>query len=123
MKFVIDMNLSPVWIKSFIDNGFEAVHWSEVGDPRASDKEIMEWSDKNGYIVFTHDLDFTTLLAATQAKGPSVIQLRTQNVLPEKVGDILFDSIQRYGEHLLQGALISVEYHRSKVRILPFKSN
>ncbi|MCG6971428.1 MAG: DUF5615 family PIN-like protein [Gammaproteobacteria bacterium] len=60
-----------------MDSGFYAVHWSDVGDPRASDKEIMEWSDEYGYIVFTHDLDFTTLLIATQAKGPSVIQLRT----------------------------------------------
>jgi predicted nuclease of predicted toxin-antitoxin system len=123
MKFVIDMNLSPGWVKSFEDHGFEAVHWSEVGNPRASDREIMEWSDKNGYVVFTHDLDFTTLLAATQANGPSVIQLRTQNFVSEKVRELLFDSIQQYGEQLRQGALISIEYHRSKIRIHPFKDN
>jgi predicted nuclease of predicted toxin-antitoxin system len=30
------------------------------------DRTIMEWSLTNGYIVFTNDLDFGAILAATQ---------------------------------------------------------
>lgn len=38
----------------------------------------MAWALTNDYIVFTHDLDFGTLLAITQADAPSVIQVRSQ---------------------------------------------
>jgi len=43
----------------------------------------MDWAKDNGYVVFTHDLDFSALLAATQAECSSVIQVRTQDVLAE----------------------------------------
>jgi predicted nuclease of predicted toxin-antitoxin system len=56
------------------------VHWSNVGDPRASDAVIMKWSLEHGSYVLTHDLDFTAILALAGAAGPSVIQVRTQNV-------------------------------------------
>ena len=62
--------------------GIEAVHWSSVGDLRAPDHLIMDFAREHGYIVFTHDLDFGTILAATQAEAPSVIQIRTQNITP-----------------------------------------
>ncbi|HEX7505517.1 MAG TPA: DUF5615 family PIN-like protein, partial [Polyangia bacterium] len=38
----------------------ESVHWSEVGDPRASDLAIMTWAYDNGFVIFTHDLDKVT---------------------------------------------------------------
>jgi len=80
VKIVLDMNLPPSWVEFLSGHGIEAVHWSGIGDGRAADSEIMEWALENECIVFTHDLDFTTLLALTGARGPSVIQLRSQDV-------------------------------------------
>jgi predicted nuclease of predicted toxin-antitoxin system len=37
MKILIDMNLSPDWVKVFQKYDIEAVHWSNVGDPREKD--------------------------------------------------------------------------------------
>ena len=71
MKLLIDMNLAPLWVEVFQQHGWEAVQWSAVGDPRASDGTIMAWARDNGYVVFTHDLDFGALLAATGSRGPS----------------------------------------------------
>jgi predicted nuclease of predicted toxin-antitoxin system len=73
MKILIDMNLPPRWIQVFAAAGSEAVHWSQVGSPTASDRDIMAWARKDGYVVFTHDLDFSALLAATQEEGSSLI--------------------------------------------------
>ena len=89
MKILIDMNLSPEWVAVFKENGFEAVHWSQVGDQRASDRKIMQWARAKGHVVFTNDLDFGAILAATHAQGPSVIQVRTQDVTPEHLGPIV----------------------------------
>ena len=121
MKILIDMNLPPRWVEIFAAEGWEAIHWSHVGDFTASDRIIMEWAKQRGYIVFTHDLDFGALLAATQADGPSVIQVRTQNVLPEALGDLSVKAIHQFQEELNHGALISIDQKRSRARILPLK--
>jgi len=78
MKTLIDMNLSPDWTAAFATQNIESAHWSAIGDPRTEDTEIMEYVRENDYIVFTHDLDFGTLLALTQAMGQSVVQVRAQ---------------------------------------------
>jgi len=64
MKIALDMNLPTSWVGFLQQEGFEAVHWSEVGDPRAADSVIMTWAHDNGFVVFSHDLDFSALLAA-----------------------------------------------------------
>ena len=119
MKLLLDMNLSPRWIQTLEDQGWEAVHWSTVGDPRASDRLIMLWARDNGYVVVTHDLDFGTLLAASSAQKPSVIQVRTHDVMPETLTPVLIDALQRFGSELEEGALVVVEPAQARVRILP----
>lgn len=113
------MNLSPDWIDIFEQQGWQAVHWSTVGDPRAPDSVIMDWARANGYVVFTHDLDFGTLLAATRAQGPSVIQVRTQDSMSQSLGGGLVKLLRQYESALESGALITVDEIRSRVRILP----
>ncbi len=70
MKVLIDMNLSPDWVEVFTRSGLSAIHWSSIGDPRAIDQTVMDWARDNSYVVFTHDLDFGTMLALTQAESP-----------------------------------------------------
>jgi predicted nuclease of predicted toxin-antitoxin system len=119
LAIVIDMNLSAEWVAVFESEGWRAVHWSHVGDPRAEDSEIMDWARANQYVVLTHDLDFTAALALTGSSGPSVIQVRTQRVLPEHLRKILVTAIQTYEQELIAGSLVVVEALRSRVRILP----
>lgn len=120
MKILIDMNLSPHWVEIFKQQGWQAVHWSEAGDIKATDRVIMEWAKEKGYIVFTHDLDFGTLLAATHSGGPSVIQVRTQDVMPQSLGSRLVRIISKYKSILENGAFITVDEIKSRVKILPF---
>jgi predicted nuclease of predicted toxin-antitoxin system len=60
MKILLDMNLPTSWVGFLRQEDFESVHWSEVGDPRASDLAIMTWAYDNGFVIFTHDLDKVT---------------------------------------------------------------
>lgn len=119
LSILVDMNLSPEWVPLLISEGWPAVHWSQVGAPNADDATIKTWALANQHAVFTHDLDFTTLLAHTQATGPSVIQVRSQNVLPEFLGTIVIASIHQHQDVLERGALVVVDPQRSRVRILP----
>jgi len=119
MKFLIDMNLSPLWVAFPADRGLEAIHWSTVGQPGAADSEIFDFAAANGWIVFTHDLDFGMLLAALRTNGPSVIQVRTQDVLPTAIGEIVLRAIRTAEPELRAGALVTVDSFRHRVRMLP----
>ena len=121
MKVVVDMNLAPEWAEVLNHNGIQAVHWSSVGDPRAPDSVIMQWARDGGWLVFTPDLDFGTLLAHTFATGPSVIQLRTQDVLPTVLAGTMVAILRQYESQLMAGALVTVDEARHRVRLLPIK--
>ena len=119
IQIVIDMNLSPDWVDELTAQGWSSVHWSTIGDPKATDREIMDWARTNGYVVFTHDLDFGTMLALTHATGPSVIQVRGQNVLPDHMSPIVIAAIKQHESELAAGALVVVDEAKSRVRVLP----
>jgi predicted nuclease of predicted toxin-antitoxin system len=119
MKILLDMNLSPTWVDALAEEGIEAVHWSTIGQAAAKDNEIFDWARKNNFIIFTHDLDFGTMLAMTRASAPSVIQVRTQDVMPSSMGRSVISVLRTHAEILDQGALIVVDERRARVRILP----
>jgi predicted nuclease of predicted toxin-antitoxin system len=121
MKLLIDMNLSPAWVASLAELGVEALHWVSVGNPNDPDEVIFDWAKAHGYIVFTNDLDFGAILAATNARGPSVVQLRGQDVLPAHLATRLITILRQYQELLDEGALISVDERRAKIRVLPLR--
>lgn len=123
MKFLIDMNLSPRWCSILRFEGWESVHWSDVGNGAAPDQEITEWALKDGCVVLTHDLDFGAMLAATQSKGPSVAQVRTQDVRPHVLAPLLIPVLRQYERELETGALLVVDEARSRVRMLPLTRN
>ena len=53
VRLVVDMNLSVEWVAELAGNGWSAVHWSTVGDPRAGDAETMVWALANGRVVWS----------------------------------------------------------------------
>ncbi len=119
MKILIDMNLSPSWVDVLHEAGHKAVHWSTVGNAKDSDQTILLWARNHGYLVFTHDLDFGAILAATQTDSPSVIQIRTWDVSPENCKSLVLETIDEFSHVIGQGALISVDIKHRRVRILP----
>ena len=119
MKLVIDMNLPPEWVEVLQRHGWDGVHWSRVGNPGATDTEVMAWAKAAQRVVFTHDLDFGAILAATQAEGPSVIQVRTQDVTPAHLERLVVAALRTHEATLVNGALVTVDEARSRVRILP----
>lgn len=120
LSILVDMNLSPDWVPLLTQEGWPTVHWSTVGDPRAVDQILMDWASANGHVVFTHDLDFGTALALTHATGPSVLQVRGENVLPDHMGGVVVAALKQHEMELTAGALVVVDETKNRVRVLPF---
>ena len=119
MKILLDMNLSPTWVETLAKSNIEAIHWSTIGPANTKDSEIFDWARRNDFVILTHDLDFGTILALTRAAGPSVIQVRTQEIMPASLGTKVVSVIDRHGDVLSKGALIVIDESRARVRILP----
>lgn len=119
MKILIDMNLSPLWVLFLEQKGFEAVHWSSLGPVAAPDSEIMKHAADHGYVVLTHDLDFGRILALERSSAPSVMQIRTQDVLPSIIGGLVVDALRAAKSHLKSGALVTVDPNQHRIRLLP----
>ncbi len=119
LLIVVDMNLTPEWVAELAKQGWPAVHWSTIGDPHAEDSTIMAWALANEHVVLTHDLDFGTMLALTHADGPSVLQVRGQDVLPESLGPVVIAALSQHADVLQAGALVVVDVKKARVRVLP----
>jgi predicted nuclease of predicted toxin-antitoxin system len=119
MKILLDMNISPKWIEPLNAAGFDTIHWSLVGPYDAPDSVLLEWAKQHAYVVFTHDLDFGAILAATGADAPSVVQLRDQDLDPRAAETFVKESLARFRKQLEAGALITLDRRRSRARVLP----
>ena len=121
MKLLVDMNLSPRWVILLAGAGIEAVHWSTLGSKNTPDSAIMAHARANDCVVLTHDLDFGAILAATHGEKPSVLQIRAEDVSPEVIGKQVIVALRQMASELEEGALITVDPSRTRVRVLPFQ--
>ena len=102
--------------------GFEAVHWSSLGAKNASDAQIMTYALAHNFVVLTHDLDFGAILAATQGNKPSVVQIRSDDVNPDAIGRQVLRALRQMETELHEGALLTVDPDRTRLRVLPLFS-
>jgi predicted nuclease of predicted toxin-antitoxin system len=119
MKLLIDMNLSPQLVGLLTDAGHPAVYWGTIGKPHAEDTEILTWAKMNEHVILTKDLDFGTILAATELESPSVVQIRLRDLLPETIIPHILRAIEKFADALNTGALLVVDVNRYRVRLLP----
>lgn len=122
MKFIVDMNLSPRWVGYLRVAGFDAEHWSAIGENTATDALIMRTAQDLGAVVLTNDLDFGTMLASSGAEGPSVIQIRAVDLRPQVLAPLLIEAIGVLRTELEAGALVTLEAARMRVRVLPLNA-
>ncbi len=97
------MNLSPRWVAVLNDGGFQVAHWSDLGKPDAPDSQIMAYAHANDYVVLTHDLDFSAILAATQGEKPSVVQIRAGILSPAEIGEKMIAALAQMALELEKG--------------------
>ena len=119
MKVLIDMNLSPKWVDILSNAGFKAFHWSTIGEADAPDTRITQHAAANGFVVPTHDLDFSAMLAASKGEKPSVVQIRVDDIRPQSIGTSVIAALHQMERELLEGALMTIDTKRTRLRLLP----
>lgn len=81
--------------------------------------DMPEKVDMHAGSGFTQDLDFGLMLMATDSPKPSVVQLRAQDVLPKSIGGRVVDALRQMETELDEGALVTVDLKKTRLRVLP----
>ncbi len=121
MKLLVDMNLSPMWCEVLRAAGHDAVHWSSIGAANAPDSELLAWARIHERVIFTHDLDFSALLAGSGDAEPSVVQVRMSDSTPASMGALVVHILARFEAELVSGAIVTIDHERGRARVLPLR--
>ena len=122
MKLLLDQGLPRSAAKLLREEGIDTVHVSEIGYSTADDAAILQKGREEERIVITFDADFHALLALSRATTPSVIRIRIEGLYGKKAAGLIQQVLARCAEDLAQGAVVTVQPNRIRVRRLPLLS-
>ena len=113
------MNLSPRWVellnKSRIRNGALVNNWPGQcrgrgdHDVRAT-RGLRPTNPRSG---------FRCDIGGYRGEKPSVVQLRSENLSIEVIGRLVIDALREVAADLEDGALVTIDPGRTRVRVLP----
>lgn len=121
LRFLADMNLSPVTVVTLQRDGWDIVRVSSLLPAYASDTEVLALARQQDRVVVTQDLDFSVLLALGGLVRPSLITIRMSNTEPKHVATRLLQILPRVAEVLADGAAVTVDDNALRIRRLPIR--
>jgi predicted nuclease of predicted toxin-antitoxin system len=119
-RLLLDQGLAPRSAGILRERGMDAVHVSVAGMERATDIQILEVARAEERVCVTLDHDFHAHLALTGQGRPSVV-LRVQGLAAKGVADLIQPVCLTCAAALSEGAAISADGDRIRVRRLPLR--
>lgn len=119
MKLLLDQGLPRSAAELLRNSSVDAVHVGDIGFATAEDVEILSKARQQNYVIVTLDADFHALLALSGVAKPSVIRIRIEGLRGEALAQLLQKILADWGEALEQGAVLTVQPKRIRMRRLP----
>lgn len=121
MRFLADMNISPLTVDALAAEGKDIVRASSLLPRNASDVDILDLARQQGRVLITQDLDFSALLALGGYDRPSLITLRLLDTAPAVVTERLSQVLPQIEAALRLGCAATVEDKCVRIRRLPIR--
>jgi predicted nuclease of predicted toxin-antitoxin system len=121
LRFLADMNISPVTVEVLAAEGVDIIRVSSLLPVNASDESVLSLARQQGRVVITQDMDFSALLALGGHNQPSLVTLRLLNTDPEVVAHRLRGVLPKIEAALRRGSAVTVEDSAVRVRQLPIR--
>ena len=122
MKLLLDQGLPRSSALLLREGGIDTLHVGEIGLAAAADNEILRRGRQEGRVVVTLDADFHSLLAFSKAFSPSVIRIRIEGLTGQVAANVIKEAVLRSKEDLENGALVTVQPGRIRIRRLPLSA-
>ena len=121
MRFLIDMPVSSTLIDVLNSHGHEGVHAFDIGYDRASDSQLVDLARRESRIIITSDLDFSRLLALSDAQGPGLILFRRGNYSDLEMCNLLKRVLNEVDAENLEKSICVVDQKRIRITRLPLR--
>ena len=119
MRFLADMGVSQRVVTWLHKQGHDAIHLRDEGLQRLANGDIFTKAFRESRIILTWDLDFTEIVALSKTSTVSAVVFRLLNTRSDHVIARLARVLTVSAQDLQEGAIISVEEGRHRVRLLP----
>ena len=119
MKFLADIPIARATIQHLIEQGHDVASVRSRLSPTASDPAIIRLAASENRVILCFDLDFSSLVALSNEKLPSIITFRLSKSHPRVINERLDRILPDILDELSRGALGTVEDHRVRIRRLP----
>ena len=119
MKLLLDQGLPRSAVTLLCEAGIDTIHVGDIGYATASDATILKKGYQENRIIVTLDADFHALLALSEATSPSVIRIRIEGLRGPSLANLMKQVIADWAKPLEQGAVLSIQQDRVRVRLLP----
>jgi predicted nuclease of predicted toxin-antitoxin system len=119
IKLLLDQGLPRSLASLLRDSGVDAMHVGEQQLSEAADTVILDYARETDRTVITHDADFHTLIALSNATKPSVIRIRIEGLKAPQLFSLIELILDSYQQEIGKGALVSVNEDRVRLRSLP----
>ena len=119
MKLLLDQGLPRGAAVALRERGFDAVHTGEVGMATAADQDLIAHARSEDRTIITLDADFHSLLALSNAASPSVVRVRLEGLRGAELASLVERVLALCEEDLRAGAMVTVDEHTVRVRLLP----
>ena len=119
MRFLADMGVARGVVEWLREGGHDAVHLLDQGLERLPDRAVLAKADAEDRILLTFDLDFGEIVALSGQRSVSVVLFRLSNARQGRVIDRLRSVIAEVRGPLSEGAIVTAEEARLRVRRLP----
>ena len=119
MRLLADLHIAPRTVQFLRSLGHDVLRVTDFLPATASDEIIVERAAQDHRIILTQDLDMTAIIALSRRQYPSLVTLRLSSVRIEFVNSILQRTLPVLEQDLQQGALVTIEDSRVRLRRLP----
>lgn len=118
-RLLLDQGLPRSSAALLVQQGYDAVHVSDIGMSRADDLDILERARAEGRVCVTLDADFHSLMAIRGARDPSVIRIRKEGLDAAALAGLLQAIWPGIDAALGDGAMVTVTDRSVRTRRLP----
>jgi predicted nuclease of predicted toxin-antitoxin system len=123
MRLIADLHIAPRTVEFLKTLGHDVLRVPEVLPATAPDTEIIAYAVQARRTILTQDLDFSAEIALSGRSYPSVLLLRLSSSRIESVNRVLMGVLSGLEQDVLDGALITIEDHRVRLRRLPLSAS
>ncbi len=119
MRFLADMGISPRAVEWLRAQGHDAVHLHEEGLGKLPDEKVFEKAARERRVLLTSDLDFGEIVARSKGRAVGIVLFRMRSMAAQSVIARLRPVLAVAGALLEEGAIVTVEESRHRIRRLP----